>query len=215
MRKMTVGLVLLMLAGCGQAAERTYQPQEAAPATGEAQKETAPAMDEAAPETSAPSESPSVAARAPRPASAQVGDLKVRFDWPEKDTALLRLFPEYYVAMYRAVIEGDNGFLDHVVLDYRPRALQWASEFTDAGEVVAGRSRLYRMKVNAVVGKGAEVDTCVDERAMKVVSADTGEPVKPQPTELRRPYLQRIFAHKDGDGVWRIKLIGYDPEGCP
>ncbi|MFC5815463.1 hypothetical protein [Nonomuraea harbinensis] len=205
MKRITAALVLLLLAGCGQPAERPYQPREE-PATGAARAEPGATRPEPTPSQAAPTGA--------RPATAEVGDLRVRFDWPAKDTALLRLFPAFYLAKYEAVISGDDGFLDHVELEYRVNAIRWARAFTDKKLEVAGRSRLYRMKVNAVVGRGAEVDVCVDETDMKVVSAETGEPVKPQPTSIRTPYLQRVLARKGDDGVWRVKQIGYGKEGC-
>ncbi|TXK36034.1 hypothetical protein [Nonomuraea sp. C10] len=207
MKRITAALVLLLLAGCGQPAERPYQPrEEPAPTTGAARAEPGATRPEPTPSQSAPTGA--------RPATAEVGDLKVRIDWPAKDTALLRLFPEFYLAKYRAVISGDDGYLKHVDLGYRINAIRWVRDFTDDGRAVAGRSRLFRLKVNAVVGRGAEVDVCVDETEMRVVTADTGEPVKPQPTSIRAPYLQRMLARKDDDGVWRIKQIGYGTEGC-
>ncbi|MFG1941949.1 hypothetical protein [Nonomuraea sp. NPDC048826] len=197
MKTITAALALLLLAGCGQAAERPYQPREqAAPATGAA-KASPTATREAS----------------DRPASAEVGDLRVRFDWPRQDTALLRLFPDYYLAKYRAVFSGDDGYLRHADSMFRESAIRWVRRFTDEGYAVAGRSRLYRMKVNAVVGRGAEIDVCVDETEMRVV-AGSGEPATPQPTSIRTPYLQRVLAHKGDDGRWRIKQIAYGTEGC-
>ncbi|MDA0635301.1 hypothetical protein OUY22_17915 [Nonomuraea sp. MCN248] len=202
MKTITALLASLLLAGCGQAAERPYQPrEEPAPATGAAGTSPTPTR-----ETSAPPASD-------RPASVDVGDLRVRIDWPGQDTALLRLFPDYYLAKYRAVFSGDDGHLRHADPMFREEAIRWAREFTDGGYAVAGRSRLYRLKVNAIVGRGAEVDVCVDETRMKVV-AGTGEPVTPQPTSIRTPYLQRMLARKGDDGRWRIKQIAYGTEGC-
>jgi hypothetical protein len=198
MKTITAGLVLVLVAGCGQATERAYEPRA----------EPAPAA------TSAAAEPATTRPASGRPATARVGDLRVRIDWPEEDSALLRVFPAFYIESYEAVIDGGDRYLRHVDPMYRESAIRWVRAFTGKKRAVAGRSRLFRMKVNAVVGRGAEVDICVDESRMQVVDAVTGEPVTPQPTSIRAPYLQRVLARKDDDGVWRIKQIAHGKEGC-
>src|SRR5690606_25685268 len=77
MKTITAGLVLVLVAGCGQATERAYEPRA----------EPAPAA------TSAAAEPATTRSASGRPATARVGDLRVRIDWPEEDSALLRVFP--------------------------------------------------------------------------------------------------------------------------
>ncbi len=197
MKRMTVGLALLLAAGCGQA-EQPYRPREApagAGATSSAQATPTPT--------------------ASRPATIDVGgQLEVRVQWPKRDDALVRLFPDYYTEAWEAVMSGDDRYLRHVEPAYVGEAMAWVRGFTDTERSVSGVARLFRLRVKAVMGRGAELTACVDERRMKVVSASTGEAVTPQPDSSRAPYLQTVLAHRDDDGVWLIRKFTHSKEGC-
>ncbi|WP_336207677.1 hypothetical protein [Nonomuraea sp. LPB2021202275-12-8] len=198
MRRMTAGPVsligLLLVAGCGQA-ERPYRPGEApVPATSEVK---------AAPATSRP------------PATIDVGgDLKVRVEWPARNDALVRLFPDYYAESWQAVVSGGDRYLRHVEPTLVGEAAEWVRDFTGRQRSVSGVARLFRLRVKAVVGKGAELTVCVDETKMRVISTGTGEAVTPQPASSRAPYLQIVLAHRGDDGVWRIRQFRNSKEGC-
>uniref|UniRef100_UPI001C5DDA06 hypothetical protein n=1 Tax=Nonomuraea rhizosphaerae TaxID=2665663 RepID=UPI001C5DDA06 len=182
-------------------AEQPYTPGGGgAPATGGTAAATRPA-----PTASGP----------PRNKTVKVGDeLRVRVERPTTDNPLQRLFADYYVERWQAVVDGDNDYLRHVEPPMVPEAGKWAVGFTDRQESARGVARLYRLRIRSVMGKGAQVDTCVDERQVRVVSTTTGEAVAPQPDWVRAPYLQAVLAHRGDDGVWRIRELRLEKEGC-
>ena len=195
MRRMTVVLALLLAAGCGQP-DRPYTPGDGqAAVTGET----------AAP--SAPASSPGK--------TVEIGDeLKIKVEKATTSNALQRLFADYYVERWRAVVTGDTGYLRHVEPSVIPQAGEWVRGFADRQESARGVARLYRLRITSVMGKGAQVDTCVDERGVRLVSTPTGKAVAPQPDWVRAPYLQAVLAHRGDDGVWRIREFRQDKEGC-
>ncbi|MCA2224256.1 hypothetical protein [Nonomuraea aurantiaca] len=195
MRRMAVMLALLLAAGCGPP-ERPYTPSDVAtPVTGD-----------------------TAAAPAPTPAQSktvEVGDeLKVKVEKGSSASALQRLFADYYVERWKAVVIGDTGYLRHVEPSMIPRAGEWVRGFADRQESARGVARLYRLRITSVMGKGAQVDTCVDERGVRLVSTPTGKAVARQPDWVRAPYLQAVLAHRGDDGVWRIREFRQDKEGC-
>ena len=198
MRRMTVGLALLLVAGCGQV-EQPYRPKSV--------------PDVAASE--APSKAKATSTAGARPDTIDVGgELEVRVRWPERDDALVRLFPDYYAEAWEAVMSGDDRYLRRVEPAYAGEAAAWVRNFTDKKQSVSGVVRLFRLRVKAVVGRGAELNVCVDETKMKLVSTSTGEPISPQPDSCSAPYLQIVLAHRDDDGVWRIRQFSHSKEGC-
>jgi hypothetical protein len=71
---------------------------------------------------------------------------------------------------------------------------------------VGGVARLYNLRVVARMGRGAQVDACVDETDIRVISVRTGKAIRPQPDWVRAPYLQSVGVHRGDDGVWRLRL---------
>ncbi|HUR04159.1 MAG TPA: hypothetical protein VM347_16560 [Nonomuraea sp.] len=195
MRRMTVMLALLLAAGCGPP-DRPYVPGDApTPATGESAARPAP--------TSSLSK------------TVEVGDsLKVKVEKGTTSNALQRLFADYYVERWKAVETGDNQYLRHLEPPLIPEAGQWVRGFADRKESARGVARLYKLRITSVMGKGAQVDTCVDERGVRLLSTPTGKAVAPQPDWVRAPYLQTVLAHRGDDGVWRIRELRQDKEGC-
>jgi hypothetical protein len=77
-----------------------------------------------------------------------------------------------------------------------------------------GVGRLYNLRVSARVGKGAQINACVDESGVRMVSTRTGRAVSPQPEWLRTPYGQSVAARRGDDGVWRIRTYVPSRERC-
>ncbi|MBT2224543.1 hypothetical protein [Nonomuraea sp. NEAU-A123] len=195
MRRMTVMLALLLVAGCAPP-DRPYVPGDVrAPATGQTAARPAPTSSQGK--------------------TVEVGDgLKVKVEKGTTGNALQRLFADYYVERWKAVETGDNQYLRHLEAPLIPQAGEWVRGFADRKESARGVARLYRLRITAVMGKGAQVDTCVDERGVRLVSTPTGKAVAPQPDWVRAPYLQAVLAHRGDDGVWRIREFRQDKEGC-
>jgi hypothetical protein len=194
-KHVAIALALLVTAACGAQAGQPYTPREApVETTGGTSAEPGPSKP---------------------PATVGVGDdLEVRVEWPAKVDPLVRLFPDYYAESWRAVVSGDDRYLRRVEPLLMTEAIEWVRAFTGKERSVAGVARLYDVRVEAVMGKGAEIHACVDETKMRVVSASTGEAVDPQPPSSRAPYLQVVLAHKGDDGVWRIRQFHNSKEGC-
>ncbi|MEU0565534.1 hypothetical protein ABZ297_09100 [Nonomuraea sp. NPDC005983] len=188
---------LVLLAGCGGGApERVYTPAAAAPS----QEKTAA--------RSTPTETPG-------DGTISVGrQLRIQVDWPERRDPLLRLFVDYYVESWKAVVLGDGDFGDNLELSAMPEADRWVRLFTDKGWSMKGVTRLYDIRVKATYGKGAQVNTCVDETGLSLLSAE-GQVVKKPSTWPRKPFLQAVIAHRDDQGTWRIRTFLNDKEGCP
>jgi hypothetical protein len=217
MRRMAVPLALLLVAGCGPA-ERPYTPRAVEqPAATDGAAEP-PATTEGAEETPAATGGPEATAAAEDPASkplnVKVGDLEIRVEKPTTDKPLQRLFADYYVERWQAVMDGGDKYLDRVESFSVLKMAEWVQDLTDRKESARGVARLYRLRIRAVMGKGAQVDTCVDERGVRLVSTSTGKAVVPQPDWMRAPYLQSAIAHRDDDGVWRIRELRLEKEGC-
>ncbi|MBN6056445.1 hypothetical protein JYK22_31240, partial [Nonomuraea sp. RK-328] len=214
-----VSVAAVVLAGCGEAA-RPYTP-----GTG-----TSPirATGESTPSTSNGSGTPSVpstegtgrpSAGSPAiPHGAQtvrIGDaMRVRIEWPADADPLVRLVADYYVASRRAVVTGDDGYLDNLEYDAVDIAGRWVDEFADQERSLRGVARLYNLRVVSVMGKGAQVNACVDETGLRLVSTRTGKAVSRQPAWTRAPYMQGVAAHRYDDGVWRIRTFVTGEEGC-
>ncbi|TDB97904.1 hypothetical protein E1267_39295 [Nonomuraea longispora] len=200
----TIGLGVAVLAGCGQA-ERPYTPQGAAsPASGQ------PVPD--------PSKSEGGTATASGAETLNIGGdkLRVRIEWPDDPDPLLKLITGYYVASRKALVSGSDRYLKDLDLELTAvrEAYDWVHGYTKEDMTVRGDARLYNLRVAALVGKGVQVNACVDESEVRVLSTGTGKPVEPQPAFVREPYLQAVLAHRGDDGVWRIRSFGYGEKGC-
>jgi len=194
MTALTALLAVLLVAGCGQA-ERPYRPVEA----------PAPATTSAAATSSA----------ARPPSTVDVGeDLRVQVAWPARDDQLIRLFPEFYTDSWQAVVSGGDRYLRHVEPPLMAETAAWVRAFTGEERSATGVARLFRLRVHAAMGKGAQLAVCVDETRLRIVSARTGKAITPQPASSRAPYLQTVLAHRGDDGVWRIRRLSHSKEGC-
>ncbi|MEV5325772.1 hypothetical protein ACFMQL_18980 [Nonomuraea fastidiosa] len=145
-----------------------------------------------------------------------MGDgLRIRVDWPRKPDPLHKVMVDYYVGVRRAIAEGKSGYGENMEFEAQASTSQWIRGFTDQGETIRGTARLYDVEVAAVFdGKGAQVNACVDESDVTVVSASTGKPIARQPDWMRKPYFQTVLAHRADDGVWRIRTSQTEQGRC-
>ncbi|YCK42289.1 hypothetical protein ACNF49_52105 [Actinomadura sp. ATCC 39365] len=206
MRRMTVVALVLLVAGCGQA-ERPYTPQPGPSGTAGATA-TAP--------STAGSVRPSADAPGVETVEVGGGKLRVDIDWPARRDPLMRVITDWYLASRKVMVSGSDRYLKDLDLELQAvrQAYDGVRRYTEEDRRVKGVARLYGLRVTKVLDKGAQVDTCVDESKVRVVSASSGEAVSPQPSIMRAPYLQRALAHRGDDGVWRIRELLYDKEGC-
>ncbi|MEW9546993.1 hypothetical protein [Nonomuraea sp. NPDC050783] len=222
MRRIAALLGLALLAGCGQA-EQPYAPGAAAtaprpvpassPAPGTDPAEDAP--DGSTPDGGTPGERPSDGAPPSGPQTIAIADgLKVRVEWPSHPDPLLRVMVDQYVGTRRAIVRGEPGYRHNLEIDAEAQATKWIRAFIDDQESIRGTGRLYHLRVSARMGKGAQLDACVDESRVQVVSAKSGKAVSPQPRWLRTPYGQSLVAHRGPDGVWRIRTYLTSTERC-
>ncbi|MEV4562590.1 hypothetical protein AB0K12_02335 [Nonomuraea sp. NPDC049419] len=210
MRRTAMVIALLLAAGCGTA-DPPYRPQEAAqPAPARSAASAEPETD---PPESAPAPSPAAVPTGTQ--TVEVGEaMWVRVEWPARPDPLVKTMVDYYLGVRRAIAEGASGYGHNLEYEAEVSISDWIRAFTDEGETIRGTARLYNLRVAAVYGKGAQINACIDERDVKVVSADTGKPIPNQPRWMRSPYPQSVLAHRGDDGVWRIRSRARVEERC-
>ncbi|MET8861495.1 hypothetical protein ABZW11_00930 [Nonomuraea sp. NPDC004580] len=205
MRRTAMVIALMLAAGCGTA-DPPYRPQEAA--------QPAPARSTASAEPdSAPASSPEALPTGTRTITVADG-MRVRVEWPANPDPLIKVMADYYVGVRRAIADGASGYRHNLEYEAEVFISDWIRAFTDQGESIRGTARLYNLRVAAVFGKGAQVNACVDETDVQVVSAATGKPIPRQPRWMRTPYAQSVLAHRGDDGVWRIRSHAKSEERC-
>ncbi|MGN9836781.1 hypothetical protein ACTMTI_01530 [Nonomuraea sp. H19] len=201
MRRIAALLGLTLLVGCGPG-ERPYTPQGVstpAPAKSTAQAKPADKTPSTGPETITIG-----------------GKFRMDIEWPADRDPLLELVTDYLVATRKVLVSGNDRYLQDLDLELTAvrQAYDWVHTYTEEEKTVKGATRLYNLRVAAKVGKGVQVNACVDETEARVVSTRTGKAVVPQPDWVRTPYLQAALAHRGDDGVWRIRELRYDLKGC-
>ncbi|WP_327585481.1 hypothetical protein OHA25_59200 [Nonomuraea sp. NBC_00507] len=200
---MAMVLCLLVMAGCGQQ-ERPYAPLEAPTPAG------------SDPVQAEPTES-SPAQEQPLPSGTQTIDIaegmRVRVEWPANPDPLLKVMVDQYVGTREAVVEGKRVYKRNLELDAVFQASRWVQELIDQGHSMRGTGRIYNLRVSARMGSGAQVDACVDESKVRLISSRTGEVISPHP-DWTRPYAESVAAHRGDDGVWRIRSYLTPREGC-
>ncbi|MEV4175202.1 hypothetical protein [Nonomuraea sp. NPDC049709] len=201
----------LLMTGCAPP-ERPYRPQEGATTAPSPSGTTSASRSETGSETG------NEPARTPGPETISIGGgkLRVDIDWPAGRDPLIDLMADYYVASRKALVSGSDRYLKGLDLELTGvrEAYDWVHGYTEKEKTVKGATRLYDLRVAAVMDKGAQVNACVDETGARVVSTRTGKAVAPQPLWVRAPYLQVLLAHRGDDGVWRIRGFRYDLKGC-
>ncbi|WP_165969955.1 hypothetical protein [Nonomuraea terrae] len=204
---------LLAAAACG-AEQPPDRPAEAAAA------QSAPVSP---PEESPPEETPSAESTPEStseelpsgPRTVRVADgLRARIDWPADPDPLLKLMVDQYVGTRRAIAERERGYGHNMEMDAEIQATEWIREFVDKGQTMRGLGRVYNLKVASVVGKGAQINACVDETGIRLVSESTGKAVPRPPAWLGAPYGESVIAHRGDDGVWRIRSYAESNERC-
>lgn len=153
---------------------------------------------------------------APRTETVRVApDMKVVVEWPAapdaNTKAMIEVFRDFYAGSFRAVVSGDGDTtylskLEMVVVD---DALSWRQKFLDERHSVRGTARLYAMNVSSLVGRGAQLDVCVDQRRMQMIDTTTGTKARRQSEWTREPFLQSAGMRRGDDGVWRIAMFRY------
>ncbi|MEO3873669.1 hypothetical protein ABGB18_33075 [Nonomuraea sp. B12E4] len=201
MRRMAMALTLLTLAGCGQA-ERPYTPREApAPARASAAESPTRPADETVPSGTQ---------------TIQVADnLRARIEWPAAPDPLLKIMVDQYVGTRRAVAEGESVYGHNMEYEAEIQASDWIRGFVEQDQSMRGVGRVYNLRVVANVdNKGAQINACIDETGIRVISATTGKAVPRQPSLVRAPYAESVLAHRGDDGVWRIRTYFNPDERC-
>ncbi|WP_157250572.1 hypothetical protein [Nonomuraea typhae] len=188
MRAALVALVLVA-AGCAAQPERVYTPREAAAATS-----AAPAVPTPVTETIAVGEK-----------------MKIEVEWPAAPDPILKAFTRYYVDSRKAVVGGGDDYLTWVEGPAAKDAYDWVHGFR--GRSMSGTAKIYALTVSALMGKGAQINACVDETGLRLVSK-SGQAYARQPEWTRESYLQAVVIRHGDDGVWRIKDFRYSDEGC-
>ncbi|MFG1703443.1 hypothetical protein ACFLIM_09625 [Nonomuraea sp. M3C6] len=199
MRRMAIALALLALAGCGQA-ERPYAPREAA-----TPGQSSPAQAERPADQKLPTGTQTI----------DVAEgLRLRVEWPADPDPALKPMVDQYVGTREAVAEGQRIYKRDLEIDAAVQASEWVESFADEGWTMHGVGRLYNLRVVARMGRGAQVNACVDESGIRMVSSRTGKAVSPQPDWLRTPYPQSVGVRRGDDGVWRIRSYVTARERC-
>ncbi|WP_327087471.1 hypothetical protein OIE66_34865 [Nonomuraea sp. NBC_01738] len=193
MRRALVLLPVVLVTACAAGTNRAYTPRDAPPATGSA--------------------SAAAAVKAPETETIEVGSkLTVRVEWPAAPDPMLRTFTDYYVRSWKAVVAADDAYLETVEGPAAREAYAWVRGFR--GRTVTGVATIYALNVSAVMGEGAQLNACVDETGLRLISRRTGEPEARQPTWTRAAYLQAVVTHRGDDGLWRVKDFRHSDEGC-
>ncbi|GAA2391886.1 hypothetical protein [Nonomuraea africana] len=185
--------VALLGAGCADAgADRPFTPRKAAAAPTTA---TSPAVTETivvGPKTKVLVERPVIT--------------------DPRHAELLKAFTDIYAGMWRAVVTGDESYLERVADPGGRAAIGWVRGFEDRS--VRGTARVFAMNVTAVMDGGAEVSACVDETRLRLLSGRGGVAVPDQPGWTRAAYLQAMILSRGDDGIWRVKDFRHGKEGC-
>ncbi|MFE0147238.1 hypothetical protein ACFWY5_08845 [Nonomuraea sp. NPDC059007] len=181
----------LLAAGCAAQPEKAYTPRVA------------------------PAPAGSVASAVPSPTTEtiEVGEkLTVQVEWPAAADPLLKTFTDYYVDSWRAVVSGDDTYLEQVEGPAAKESYDWVKGFGKSS--VTGTAKLYALAVSARMGEGAQINACVDETGLRLISKSTGRAFTRQPSWTRETYLQAAITHRGDDGVWRVKDFRHSSEGC-
>jgi hypothetical protein len=139
--------------------------------------------------------------------------LKVLVEWPVVADPghgdLLRVFTDFYTRSWKAVVTRgrDQSYLTRVEDPAGRDAYTWVHGFVAERRSARGTAKVYAMNVSAIVGDGAQIDACVDESGLRLISTETGTAVPDQPGWTRAPYLQAVVVHRGDDGVWRVKAF--------
>ncbi|GII61300.1 hypothetical protein Skr01_13850 [Sphaerisporangium krabiense] len=198
----------LLVTGCAAQAERPFTPAgDAASSPGAVSSPAGTSPAGASPGAARPLSTGSVESVEAAPG------LTVSIEWPAGLDAgqrgVAKAFTDAYVGTWKAVAGGeDTAYLGSVEEQAARDAYTWVRGFRERRESATGTAKVYALRVPAVVGRGAEVDACVDESGIQVTDAGSGRPVTSQPSWTRPPaavYLQAAGVRRGDDGAWRVR----------
>ncbi|MER5649972.1 hypothetical protein [Streptosporangium sp. NPDC002524] len=191
---------LVASAGCAPSEARPFTPVDL----------PADAAATVSPGRSATGETPP----GPRTETVRVApNMKVLVEWPAapdaNTTAMVEVFRDFYAGSFKAVVngDGDTAYLDTLEMTVAGEALAWRQKFLDERRSVRGTARLYALNVSSLVGRGAQLDVCVDQRGMQMIDTTTGRKAARQSKWTRAPFFQSAGMRRGDDGVWRIAMF--------
>lgn len=206
---MTGLLPALMMAATACAADEPPPlPQAAAPTQAPPPTETAPPPEPS--ESAAPDKRDEEIPTGPRTLRVAEG-LRIRIEWPADPDPLVKLMVDQYVGTRKALAEGATSYTEDMEYDAMEQASGWLQEYAAKGHTIRGLGRIYNVRIRSVQGRGAQVDACLDESGMRVVSAATGKTVEKRSSD---PYALSVVAHRGQDDRWRIRTYIEARERC-
>jgi hypothetical protein len=145
---------------------------------------------------------------------------RVVFETPvPPDATQARVFTDYEYVMsayyYAAQTQGkDRRYLDRILGAQRAGFAGSIDALIKAHKAPLGTLRFFNTRVPAVYGRGASVETCVDESRFGGEDARTGKPLSGStPGPVNAFYKQRTGMQRGDDGTWR--LVDYETDLLP
>ena len=113
------------------------------------------------------------------------------------------LFAAYY---YVGQTQGqDHRYEDRLLGTERSVFVDTLTKLIDDHKAPWGTIRFFSTQVTAVYGKGAAVETCVDESKFGTKDAQSGEPESGSPPSAEKAVFKiRAGMQHGDDGVWRL-----------
>lgn len=142
--------------------------------------------------------------------------LTIEVEWPSEPdpdrAGAIKAFADDFVAQWRAVGTSgkDQSYVKGIDTDSPAYidTITWLAGFFKDKQSARGVAKLYALRVPAVMGRGAEVNACVDLTGLRLTDQE-GVPVARQPAWMKRPraiFLQTAGLGQVDDGVWLIRL---------
>lgn len=218
----------LLTCGCAASDEATFVPGDGTAgdaSTARRDPAGAPATDAAAgrtepsPGSGSGSGSESGSGSGPRTETVQAAPgMKVVIEWPSglppERQAMIKAYSDYYTRAWAAIATGgkDVSYGKTVEGAAMESAYTWVQSFLERSSAAKGTVRIYALRVAAVVGRGAQVDACVDRSGVRVTDAATGRATPDQPTWTKPPqavHYQAAGVRRGDDGTWRVATLSY------
>ncbi|MEV5407912.1 hypothetical protein AB0K60_03595 [Thermopolyspora sp. NPDC052614] len=218
MRWVAAATALALLAcGCAAGEEETFVPGDA-PAGNASAGNPSAGNASAAPRT-AGGEAEGSSSSGPRveKVSAAPG-MTVVIEWPSglapEQQAMIKAYADYYTHVWGAIATGgrDVSYGTTVEGMATRSAYEWVRSFMERANAAKGTVRVYALRVAAVVGRGAEVDACVDRSGVRVTDAATGRATAVQPAWTKGTqavHFQAAGVRRGDDGTWRVANLRY------
>lgn len=210
MRAAAGALLVLTLSACGSDGTETFVPGDGPAAQTPAD---APAASASADRREPGAES------GPRAEIVQAAPgMRVVIEWPPglspEQQAMIKAYGDYYAQAWKAIATGgkDVSYGKTVEGPAERSAYEWVQSFVARANAAKGTVRVYGLRVAAVLGRGAEVDACVDRSGVQVTDAATGRPAAGQPAWTKGPravHFQAAGVRRGDDGTWRVANLRY------